>query len=337
MSIPKPSISFHPPVYVCKHTTKAFTLDGNIEKEFWNEIPFTADFTDIEGDLRPSPRFRTRAKMQWDDENLYIAALLEGDEIWATITERDTIIFNDNDFEIFIDPDSDTHHYYEFEMNALGTVWDLLLTKAYRDGGLPINSWDIQGLRTEVYINGELGNPAAPNCSWSVEVVMPFASLQECAPHNGPPLPGEYWRMNFSRVQWKVDVKDGSYQKKLMPESKQPYPEDNWVWSPTGLINIHYPELWGFVFFEDGNGANNYSIPENELIKWRLRQFYYASHQYYEEHGCFTNDLAELISGDMDGKNVTIETTAHTFEISTPASEGGTIRLFSDGKVIYCK
>ena len=31
----------------------------------------------------PLPRFVTRAKMLWDDENLYVAAVLDGDEIWG--------------------------------------------------------------------------------------------------------------------------------------------------------------------------------------------------------------------------------------------------------------
>ena len=59
------------------------------------------------------------------------------------MTERDSVIFRDNDFEVFIDPDGDTHAYYELEINALGTVWDLLLLKPYRDGGPAINGWDI--------------------------------------------------------------------------------------------------------------------------------------------------------------------------------------------------
>jgi hypothetical protein len=25
--------------------------------------------------------------------------------------------------------------------------------------------------------------------------------------------------------------------------------EDNWVWSPQGLINMHVPEMWGRVRF----------------------------------------------------------------------------------------
>lgn len=31
----------------------------------------------------------------------------------------------DNDFEVFLDPDGDNHNYYEIEINAHNTVWDL--------------------------------------------------------------------------------------------------------------------------------------------------------------------------------------------------------------------
>jgi len=48
---------------------------------------------------------------------------------------------------VFIDPDGDTHAYYELEVNAFGTPWDLLLIKPYRDGGPAVISWDISGLK----------------------------------------------------------------------------------------------------------------------------------------------------------------------------------------------
>ena len=166
--IPVPALGFQPPVYACRFNDKAFTLDGRLDKEFWRDIPFTEDFPDIEGAIRPIPRFRTRAKMAWDRENLYIGAVLEGDEIWAHQLEHDCVIFQDNDFEIFIDPDSDTQAYFEYEMNARNTTWDLLLTKAYRDGGKPINGYEFHGMRSAVYIDGRLNEPGSHNRSWSV-------------------------------------------------------------------------------------------------------------------------------------------------------------------------
>jgi hypothetical protein len=45
--------------------------------------------------------------------------------VWGMLVERDAVIFSDNDFEIFIDPDGDTHQCYELEVKALRTLWDL--------------------------------------------------------------------------------------------------------------------------------------------------------------------------------------------------------------------
>ncbi|HEY6400739.1 MAG TPA: hypothetical protein VI479_04990, partial [Blastocatellia bacterium] len=48
---------------------------------------------------------------------------------------------------------------------------------------------------------------------------------------------------NFSRVEWRHEIADGKYRK--TPNTK----EDNWVWSPQGVINMHVPEKWGYVRF----------------------------------------------------------------------------------------
>lgn len=342
--IPIPAIGFQPPIYACRYNDRPFQLDGNLDKDFWKDIPFTDDFQDIEGPVRPMPRFRTRAKMAWDRENLYFGALLEGDEIWATLTEHDSIICYDNDFEIFIDPDSDTQVYFEFEMNALNTTWDLLLTKAYRDGGKALNGLELHGIRSAVYIDGELDVPGPHNRFWSVEVVIPFAALQEGASQNRPPLPGEYYRVNFSRVQHTMDVIDGVYHRRLNPDTGNPLPEDNWSWAPMGVINMHYPDLWSFLIFTDeAKNAEDFQIPEVELRKWELRKLYYAQQAYLDENGRYCDSLdalKEFLAGAAPEANKTVadlpyrlETTSHTFEICCPTADGkGTLSIFSDGK-----
>ena len=211
ITIPVPAVPFAPPVYTCHRAKKEFHLDGNINKPFWEDAPYTDEFLDIQGSHMPLPRFVTRAKMLWDDENLYVAADLAGDEIWGHLTERDSVIYFDNDFEIFVDPDSDTYHYYEFEMNVLNTVWDLFLAEPYRDGGSGLNGYDMHGLRTAVHVDGSINDPSAENKGWSVEVVIPFSALYEYQKERRAPKNGEFYRMNFSRVQWNVDVKDNSH------------------------------------------------------------------------------------------------------------------------------
>ena len=327
--IPTPHVpEFRPEVYFCRRAEEPFVLDGNLDKPFWAKAPWTNDFVDIEGDIRPVPRCRTRAKILWDDKNIYFGAELMGSEIWSHVTKRDDVIFRDNDFEIFIDPDSDTQCYCEFEMNARNTVWDLLLTKAYRDGGFPMNGFDLKGLRTAVKIDGELNNPAAQNTRWTCEIVMPFETLTECMGQGDhTPVPGSFWRVDFSRVQWTVDVRDGAYVKRADPVTGNPLPEDNWVWSPTGIVNMHYPELWGFVFFCGGD--EEYAIPEDEKRKWSLRKLYYAEHKCFDETGSFT-----LTPGTLDWGGVPkVQITDNWFEISCPSADGTEeLIIFADGK-----
>jgi hypothetical protein len=232
-----------PKTYDCPKTTSPLRIDGRLDDAAWKSAPWTDFFVDIEGAAKPLPRYKTRAKMLWDDEYFYVAAEMEEPHVWATLTQHDSVIFHDNDFEVFIDPNGDTLEYYEFEINALNTGWDLFLDKPYRHGGKASNAWEIPGLKTAVHINGTLNNPADKDRGWSVELAFPWKVLAEHAHRPAPPRNGDEWRVNFSRVQWQSRIVDGRYEK--VPNTK----EDNWVWSPQGLINMHVPEKWGRVRF----------------------------------------------------------------------------------------
>ena len=68
-------------------------------------------------------------------------------------------------------------------------------------------------------------------------------ALAEYAHRPTPPGDGDVWRVNFSRVEWRHQLVGGQYQK--VPQTR----EDNWVWSPQGVIDMHRPEHWGKVRF----------------------------------------------------------------------------------------
>jgi hypothetical protein len=207
---------------------------------------------DIRDESHPAPTWETGAKLLWDDEYFYVAAYLEEPHIWATLTERDAIIYHDHDFEIFLDPEGDAVGYYEFEVNALGTMFDLYLNRPYRDGGTADISWDAEGLRWAVHLDGTLNDPTDNDRGWSVEIAIPWSSLvpSRLATTRSRPNDGEIWRVNFSRVQWPLRIVDGRYQKVREPVNLSDHPENNWVWSPQGAINMHVPERWGAVTFQ---------------------------------------------------------------------------------------
>ena len=336
-----PAFLPQPPVYFCPRARGPLTVDGDLDKPFWADVPFTADFRDISGPGFPAPRFRTRAKLCWDDTRLYVGALLEGGEHWATLRKRDSVIYRDNDFELFLDPSSSTHHYMEFELNARNTRWDLLLTRPYRDGGRSVSCWDCKGVRSAVRVDGPLNDPFRTGRFWSVELAIPFAPLLEsytresnppererCLPVRTAPRRGEFWRLNFSRVQWRLDVQGGRYRKRTGPEGR-PLPEDNWVWAPTGLIDIHCPEFWGFLFFTER--GETCPVPEDERRKLALRRLYYAEHAALAARGAFTSDLSAL-GGWNEPYPAAAEVMSRGFLLTCPAADGQrTVLLRSDG------
>ena len=291
-------IPYQPKKYVCYRTNTSLSIDGKLEESIWQNTPATTDFVDIQGDLKPKPTYQTNVKMLWDDDYFYFGAYLEEPHIWGKLTERDAVIFQDNDFEIFIDPDGDTHNYYEFEMNALNTIWDLLLLKPYREDGSPkvLDSWDIQGIQSAVHINGTLNNPMDIDSFWTVEVAIPWKVLEEMTPEEFLPKNGVQWRVNFSRVNWHMDWNKGTYEKQKNTKGEN-LREENWVWSPQGYIAMHAPETWGVVQFSDkiaGQATTNFLSSDREEIKWGLRQLYYQQRLYFKKHRNYTANIANL-------------------------------------------
>jgi hypothetical protein len=301
--IEKPAIPFSPPHYIC-YQSDSITIDGVLNEKGWSSAVWSDDFKDIEGTIKPAPLHKTRVKLIWDSQYLYIAAEISEPHIWAYLTQRDTVIFYDNDFELFIDPNGDSHGYYEVELNAANTVWDLLLTKPYRDGGKAIDSWDISGLKSAIKISGSLNNPRDIDSHWVVEMAIPLSELSE-----QDQMPGDstIWRINFARVNWKTDIENGRYIKKTDPNSGKWVPEYNWVWAPQGVINMHYPEMWGYLQFssiECGKGTMNFSPEPDSEIKWSLRTLYYAQRVFATKNGIYTDNIASLVGVGFESTGI---------------------------------
>ncbi|MFB6230298.1 MAG: carbohydrate-binding family 9-like protein [Salinibacter sp.] len=330
-------LPFAPRTYAIHRAAAPIDVDGRLVEADWAAAPWTADFVDIRGPDAPTPRYRTRAKMLWDDEALYVAAQLEEPNVWGTLTQRDTVVYYDDDFEVFIDPTGTTHNYYEVEVNALETVWDLMLLSPYRDGGPAIDAWDVRGIKVAVHVDGTLNDPSDTDEGWTVEMRLPWSALEEAAPEGRPPQAGDQWRLNFSRVDWPLTVQNGRYKKDL--DTTKAHPESNWVWSPQGVIDMHRPERWGIVQFVDapaGTDTVNVQVPPTARIKWALRRLYYRQRQYHDSTGHYASSLSALDAADVkiQGRpfTPTLQTTQSMYEITALGARGTTVHIRSDGK-----
>nr|AIG56287.1 secreted protein [Achlya hypogyna] len=281
--------------------TAKVTVDGRLDEAAWAEVPWSEPFVDIQGpQFWSQPWFSTRVKMRYDDTFLYIGAYMEETEVWANMTHRNDVVFYDNDFEIFVDPTGSTHGYKEFEINAINTTWNLLLDKPYRDDGHenstrvdPVYGFDLLpfGLHSAVYMKGSPNIPQQRAKYWTTEVALPLEGLVAGTAAVAPPRDKSFWRINFSRVEYVVQVVDDAYQK--VPGLS----EENWAWSPQGAIAMHMPEKWGYVQFRNEAVPKDISpVPYDE--HWAAR--YLAFQVYYAQAACrsktkaYAATLAEL-------------------------------------------
>jgi Carbohydrate family 9 binding domain-like len=261
-----------PKHYIVAKSNAPIVIDGKASESSWQSALFTDSFIDIEG--IKTPKYDTKVKMLWDKNYLYIFAQMEEPHVWGYLKQHDTIIYLNNDFEIFIAPSGTTRNYGEIEINVLGTIWDLLLDKPYRDFGKANNHWNLDDLKSAVYIDGSLNNYTDIDSFWSVELAIPMKALVELK--NKPrvlPKENEQWRINFSRVEWDYNIINGAYRRKK--EDNDNYQSEyNWVWSNQNTINMHEPEKWGIIQFTNKTAIEHIAFIEDEHMY--LKQIAFA-------------------------------------------------------------
>ncbi|KAK6999779.1 hypothetical protein BgiMline_009451 [Biomphalaria glabrata] len=238
----------YPRTYVIyKLRGEAIDLDGKLDEKAWKNVGWTDSFVDIQGRGLPSPRLETKVKMRYDDSFLFIGVFIEEPDIWANVSLHDGTVYQDNSFQILMDTRQSNVNYKEITINAKGIISDLMMTKAYVDSGEPLTFWE-SDVMSEVHIQGTLNNPKKQDEYWTIEMAIPFTAMYQgsgASLNRSAPEPGETWRANFLRAQWPIK-NFGTYYEKLTDASTE-----WWVWQSPEVINVHLPERWGLLQFQD--------------------------------------------------------------------------------------
>ena len=220
------------PVYQCRRTTDAITIDGEAIEPGWKGAERVTPLGLWNGG---QAKQTTSAALLWDNEQLYVSFACADADIQGSMKRRDQNLWEENEVvELFADAGGDQGCYLEFEVNPLNAVLDLVIPKGGGPG--PIEGkkmWDAKGMKTAVHVT----RPGASDGQWTVEMAIPLNCFLD-AP-NTPPKPGDEWRINLYRVDAVSDQVE--YQ----------------AWSPTNTDtpNFHVPERFGVLRFVGGDGG----------------------------------------------------------------------------------
>jgi hypothetical protein len=216
-----------------------------------------------------------------------------------------------------------------------------LLTKPYRNGGIAQIAWNAAGFKSAVSIDGTLNDPSDIDKKWTVEIAIPFGSLTTGS-KNHVPTDGQTWKIDFSRVEWQHEVVDGKYQKKKDDKTGRDLSENNWVWSPTGEINMHVPERWGMLQFSTHSVNGDkvaFKMPEQEAFRKILWLAYYKQQDYRKANGRFASSLSDLnipsvvVVGSGKSAGLKLTATGTTFIVQLTSKEGLVLSVNGDGLI----
>lgn len=254
--------------YTACRTIGPIVVDGRLDEPSWLHAVRSPRFEDLEEPGRPA-LFDTRAAVLWDDDYLYVGFWVEDPDVRATYTERDSMICEENDVEVFI---AGKDSYYEFELNPLGTIMERFYVwqNAYVEAGFgthpefdlqgtdlvdtlggiktghahprgrrwAFRQWDLPGLKWAVHVDGTINDPSDRDRGWTAEIAFPWQSLKHLA--DGRSLPareGDIWRMDFSRFQW---IDEGGF--RTCP---------GWAWNSHGIYDSHIPDRFSVIHFSE--------------------------------------------------------------------------------------
>ncbi|MDR2402665.1 MAG: carbohydrate-binding family 9-like protein [Spirochaetaceae bacterium] len=256
--------------YPCRKAPGAFPINGDLEKLPWRGAERSRPFVDLV--TGEQVFLKTQMAALWDEKALYVACWNEEPDVRASLTERDSLIWYDNDVEVFFGGED---CYYEFEINAFNTVYEVffiyqdalkrgsrfdtpqfdLYTKdvdvlsGFQD---PVRykkhprgrrwafmDFDFPGLQSAVKVDGKINDPSHIDRGWTVEIAFPWEGFRILNPGKTfPPAGGDSIRGQFFRFE------------NIQCNGRPPF-SAGWSLNEHGVYDSHIPENFAYLHFTD--------------------------------------------------------------------------------------
>ena len=150
------------------------TLDGRADEKSWG-LASPIELTKMVRSSKPTRPASTSVRALWNERGLLVLYQCQDQNILATHTERDASIYEDDEVELFLDPDMDGTYYVQLAINAMNTQMDALCVSPVSDHK---RTWD-SGAESGVSVSGSLQDRADQDESWTVELLLPWSGMSQ--------------------------------------------------------------------------------------------------------------------------------------------------------------
>ena len=220
--------------YICKYIDHDIEIGNNFDKEEWNIAnPINKFYIPVSLE---EPISKTQAGLLWSDNYLYCFFKAYDKDIFALETQRDAWTFVDDVCELFIKTNPAEEPYYNWEINALNTVYDAYNLRGGNGAGGSRRwcKWVCEGMKSAVNIKGEINIPDAIDVYWQLEIAIPFSSLK--IPGKTIPKAGDEWTFHVSRYDYSIHLPGNG--------------EQSFSSAQLSKNNFHHFDDWDYLVFE---------------------------------------------------------------------------------------
>jgi glucose/arabinose dehydrogenase len=172
----EPALVKNPPTaFECRWATGPIKIDGKADEEAWKNAQVIDTF--YLPWLGPKARkslTATKARLLWDREYLYFHADMQDSDLYADVKEHDGMTWDNDVFELFFKPADDKPGYYEFQVNAAGTIMDMFIPRRGSGGYQRYKKDGEFHIDAKVVLRGTLNNWRDKDEGWSVEGRIPW-------------------------------------------------------------------------------------------------------------------------------------------------------------------
>jgi uncharacterized repeat protein (TIGR03806 family) len=211
-----------PTEFECRWTDTPLTLDGKADEAAWKHAQIIDNFyLPWLGAKARAARTATKARLLWDREYLYFFADMEDADLYADVKEHDGQTWFNDVFELFFKPAADKPGYYEFQINAAGTVMDMFLPRRGAGGYQRFKSDGDFHIDVKVRLRGTLNRWQDKDQGWSVEGRIPWRDFLRTG---GRPDVGERWKFALCRYDYSVEF-EGPELSTCAPLKSLPHPD----------------------------------------------------------------------------------------------------------------